>query len=106
MRKLTLSGEYYFDNEEWINWWGDVELDDEQVNNLIKLIMFNGGDTDVEYIGLKETFPDIYDILDKACYKAALDAYNEHLRSCEKPEVDKLDYEHEVNIPNEFQDLL
>ena len=105
MRKLTLSGEYYFDNEEWINWWGDVELDDEQVSNLIKLIMFNGGDTDVEYIGLKETFPDIYDILDKACYKAALDAYNEHLRSCEKPEVDKLDYEHEVNIPNEFQDL-
>ena len=105
MRKLTLSGEYYFDNEEWINWWGDVELDDEQVNNLIKLIMFNGGDTDVEYIGLKATFPDIYDILDKACYKAALDAYNEHLRSCEKPEVDKLDYEHEVNIPNEFQDL-
>ena len=105
MRKLTLSGEYGFDNEEWINWWGDVELDDEQVNNLIKLIMFNGGDTDVEYIGLKETFPDIYDILDKACYKAALDAYNEYLRSCENSEVDKLDYEHEVNIPNEFQDL-
>ena len=52
-----MSGEYYFDNEEWINWWGDVELDDEQVNNLIKLIMFNGGDTDVEHIGLKETFP-------------------------------------------------
>ena len=26
MRKLTLSGEYCFDNEEWINWWGDVEL--------------------------------------------------------------------------------
>ena len=105
MRKLTLSGEYCFDNEKWINWWGDVELDDEQANNLIKLIMFNGGDTDVEYIGLKETFPDIYDILDKACYKAVLDAYNEHLRSCGKPEVDKLDYEHEVNIPNEFQDL-
>ena len=105
MRKLTLSGEYYFDNEEWINWRGDVELDDEQVNNLIKLIMFNGGDTDVEYIGLKETFPDIYDILDKACYKAALDAYNEHLRACGKPEVEKLDYEHEVNIPDEFQDL-
>ena len=67
--------------------------------------MFNGGDTDVEYIGLKETFPDIYDILDKACYKAALDAYNEHLGSCGNPEVDKLDYEHEVYIPNEFQDL-
>ena len=34
-----------------------------------------------------------------------LDANNEHLRSCGNPEVDKLDYEHEVNIPNEFQDL-
>ena len=31
MRKLTLSGEYYFDNEEWINWWGDVELDDDKL---------------------------------------------------------------------------
>ena len=106
MRKLTLSGEYCFDNEEWINWRGDVELDDEQVNNLIKLIMFNGGDTDVESIGLKETFPDIYDILDKACYKATLETYNEYLRSCGKPEVDKLDFEHEVNIPYEFYDLL
>ena len=43
MRKLTLSGEYCFDNEEWINWWGDVELDDKQVSNLIKLIKFNSG---------------------------------------------------------------
>lgn len=106
MRKLTLSGEYCFDNEEWINWWGDVELNDKQVNNLIKLIKFNSGDTDVEYIGLKETFPDIYDILDKACYKATLETYNEYLRSCGKPEVDKLDFEHEVNIPYEFQDLI
>lgn len=104
MRKLTLSGEYYFDNEEWINWRGDVELDDEQVNNLIKLIMY-AGYLDVERLCLKETYPDIYDILDKACYKATLETYNEYLRSCGKPEVDKLDFEHEVNIPNEFQDL-
>ena len=67
--------------------------------------MWYGGDTDVEYIGLKDAFPDIYDILDKACYKATLDVYNEYLRSCGKPEVDKLDFEYEVNIPYEFQDL-
>ena len=62
--------------------------------------MWHGGDTDVKYIELKDAFPDIYDILDKACCKAALDAYNEHLRSCGNPED-----EYEVNIPNEFQDL-
>ena len=38
MRKLQVSGDYYFDNDDWISWWGDVELDDEQVANLIKLI--------------------------------------------------------------------
>ena len=64
-----------------------------------------GGDTDVERMCLKDVFPDIYDILDKACYRATLDAYNEYLRSCGKPEVDKLDFEHEVNIPYEFTDL-
>ena len=47
MRKLKVSGEYYYDNDEWISWWGDVELDDEQVANLIKLIMFTGGETNV-----------------------------------------------------------
>lgn len=106
MRKLTVYGELYLEDQDWSDeWCGEVELDDEQAGNLIRLIMFNGGDTDVESIGLKETFPDIYDILDKACYKAALDTYNEHLRSCGKSEVDKLDFEHEVNIPYEFQDL-
>ena len=105
MRKLKVSGEYYFDNDDWISWWGDVELADEQADNLIRLIMFHGGDTDVEYIDLKDAFPDIYDILDKACYKATLDAYNKHLRSCGKPEVEKLDYDHRVHIPDEFQDL-
>jgi hypothetical protein len=106
MSKLTVYGELYLEDQDWSDeWCGEVELDDEQAGNLIKLIMFNGGDTDVEYIGLKETYPDIYDILDKACYKATLETYNEYLRSCGKPEVDKLDFEHEVNIPYEFQDL-
>ena len=104
MRKLTVYGELCLD-EYGTEWNTEVELDDEQVRDIIKILMFNGGDTDVERMYLKETFSDIYDILDKACYKAALDTYNEYLRSCGKPEVDKLDFEHEVNILHEFQDM-
>lgn len=104
MEKLTVYGELCLDGYG-VEWNTDVELEDEQVGNLIKVILFNGGDTNVESIGLKETFPDIYDILDKACYKATLDAYNEYLRSCGKPEVDKFDFKYEVNIPYKFQDL-
>ena len=104
MRKLTVYGELCLD-EYGTEWNTEVELDDEQVRDIIKILMFNGGDTDVKRMYLKETFSDIYDILDKACYKAALDTYNEYLRSCGKPEVDKLDFEHEVNILHEFQDM-
>ena len=104
MRKLTVYGELCLEDGAGGEWYADVELDDEQSRNLMKLIMF-AGDTNVEYIRLKETFPDIYDILDKACYKATLDLYNECLRSCGRPEVDKLDFEYEVNVPYEFQDL-
>ena len=103
MGKYTVYGELCLD-EFGTKWDTEVELDDEQARNLSKLIVFNC-DTDVERISLKDTFPDIYDILDKVCYKATLDAYNEHLRSCGKPEVDKLNFEHEVNIPHEFQNL-
>lgn len=105
MVKLTIYGELYLKNEDFGGeWCTDVELEDEQASNLIKLITYCC-DTDVERIGLKKTYPDIYDILDKACYKATLDAYNEYLRSCGKPEVDKLNFKHEVNIPHEYQDL-
>jgi hypothetical protein len=105
MRKLTVYGELYLKDKDWSDeWCTDVELDDEQARNLIKLITFCG-DTDVERIGLKEIHPDIYDILDKACYKATLGAYNEYLKSCRMPEVDKLDFEYEVNVPHEFQNL-
>lgn len=104
MRKLTVYGELCLEDGAGGEWYADVELDDEQSRNLMKLIMF-AGDTDVEYIGLKEAFPDIYDILDKACYRATLDAYNKYLRDCGKSEVEKLDFEHEVNIPYEFQNL-
>ena len=103
MRNLTAYGELYLKDKDWSDEWNaDVELNDEQARNLQKLIIFNC-DIDVERLCLKETFPDIYDILDKACYKATLDAYNEYLRSNGKSEVDKLDFKHEVNVPYEFQ---
>jgi hypothetical protein len=104
MGKYTVYGELCLD-EFGTEWDTEVELGDEQARNLRKLIMWHGGDTDVKYIELEDAFPDIYDILNKACYKATLDAYNEHLRSCGKPEVDKLDFEHNINIPYEFQDI-
>ena len=105
MKKMTVYGELHLKDQDLEGeWCTDVELDDEQARNLRNLIMV-AGDTNVEYICLKQTFPDIYDILDKACYKATLDLYNECLRSCGKPEVDKLDFEYEVNVPHEFQDL-
>ena len=104
MGKYTVYGELCLD-EFGTEWDTEVELDDGQVRNLCNLIMLHGGDTDVKYIELKDAFPDIYDILDKACYEATLEAYNEYLRSCGKPEVDKLNFEHEVNIPHKFQDL-
>jgi hypothetical protein len=104
MGKYTVYGEVCFNDQDGTEWNADVELNEEQARNLQKLIIFNC-DIDVERLCLKETFPDIYDILDKACYKATLDAYNEYLRSNGKSEVDKLDFKHEVNVPYEFQEL-
>ena len=105
MKKKTVYGELCPDDCDYcIEWCVDVELEDEQADNLLNLIFF-AGFTDVKRLRLKEIYPDIYDILDKACYKATLDAYNEYLRSCGKPEVDELDFKHEVNIPHEYMDL-
>ena len=104
MGKYTVYGELCLD-DFGTEWWTEVELNDEQVRILYRLMMHTGGETDVESLCLKEYFPDLYDILDKACCEATLEAYNEHLKSCGKPEVDKLNFEHEVNIPHKFQDL-
>ena len=106
MIKKTVYGELCPDDCDYcIEWSVDVELEDEQADDLLNLIFF-AGFTDVKRLRLKEIYPDIYDILDKACYKATLDAYNEYLRSCGKPEVDKLDFEHEVNIPYEPDEFI
>jgi hypothetical protein len=106
MKKYTVYGALYLEDQNWLDeWYAEVELNDEQARSLLILIMWHGGDTNVESIHLKETFPDIYDILDKACYQATLNAYNDYLRFCGQPKVDKWDYEYEVNVPHEFQDI-
>ena len=52
MRKLTVYGELYIKDEDFGGeWCADVELEDDQASNLIKLIMF-ACDTDVERICL------------------------------------------------------
>ena len=50
---------------------GIVSLEDNQVEQLVSLIKENGGETDVEKLGLKENFPEIYQALDYASYDAA-----------------------------------
>ena len=43
MEKLTVYGELYLEDQDWSDeLCGDVELDDEQAGNLIRLIMYAG----------------------------------------------------------------
>lgn len=53
---------------------GEVELTDEEVRQLIGLIRENNGETDVEKLGLKEKYPDLYEKLDDAYRYVAIDA--------------------------------
>ena len=56
---------------------GSVELTDEQLQQLVTLIRENGGETDVEVLGLEEKYPEIYAVLDEAYHDAAWrTAYN------------------------------
>ena len=57
---------------------GIVSLEDNQVEQLVALIKENGGETDVEKLGLKEKFPEIYQALDYASYDAASYANYKH----------------------------
>lgn len=57
---------------------GNVTLEDNQVEQLIALIKENGGETDVEKLGLKEKCPEIYKALDYASYDAASYANYKH----------------------------
>ena len=53
---------------------GEVEMTDEEVRQLIDLIRENDGETDVETLGLKEKYPDLYEKLDDAYRDVAIDA--------------------------------
>ena len=55
MEKLTIYGELCV-GEYGTEWNTEVELEDEQVRNIIKILMLNGGDTDVERMCLKEAY--------------------------------------------------
>ena len=57
---------------------GSVELADDQVEQLVALIKENGGETDVEKLGLKEKCPDIFKALEYASYDAASYANYKH----------------------------
>ena len=60
-----------------VNGESAVELSDEEVDILVKLIKEKGS-TDVEELDLKNLHPNIYDKLDKAYYKMAYDAEEMH----------------------------
>lgn len=51
---------------------GSVSLTDEQTQQLVQLIRENNGNSDVEELDLKDKYPEIYNILDKACEEASL----------------------------------
>lgn len=53
---------------------GEVDLTDEEVRQLIDLIRKNDGEKDVEKLGLKEKYPDLYEKLDDAYSDVAINA--------------------------------
>ena len=61
-----------------VNGKGTVELTDEQVQTLITLIRENGGETDIDALNLKESCPEIYDVLYEAFSDVAWKAAYNH----------------------------
>lgn len=58
---------------------GFVILSDEDVKQLVALIQENGGEIDVEVLDLKNKLPEIYELLDNACYDSADKASYKHI---------------------------
>ena len=56
---------------------GFIELSDEEVVKIVDLIR-KEGTTDIDELGLEETYPDIYQKLDKAYHDMAYDAEEAH----------------------------
>ena len=53
---------------------GEVELTDEEVRQLVELIKENDGKTDVDALGLKGKYPELYKKLDEAYTDVAFEA--------------------------------
>lgn len=71
-------GFYCGGSGEYAEGKGCVKLEDAQVEQLVALIKENGGETDVEKLGLKEKFPEIHEALDYASLEAARRANYKH----------------------------
>ena len=81
---------------------GFVILSDEDVRQLVALIQENDGETDVEALDLKNKLPEIYELLDKACYDSAdkasynhilIDGFEDMDLSLNEETIDDLEYE-------------
>ena len=55
---------------EYVTVEGSVMLEEEQVDRLVALIRANGGETDIEKLGLETKCPDVYEVLEDAYYEA------------------------------------
>lgn len=55
---------------EYVSGEGYVILEDEQVDRLVSLVRANGGETDIEKLGLATKCPDIYEALEDAYMEA------------------------------------
>lgn len=51
---------------EYITCGGSALFEDEDIDSLVSLIRENGGETDIEKLGLKEKYPSIYEDLEDA----------------------------------------
>ena len=57
---------------------GFVILSDEDVKQLVAIIRENNGETDIEALDMENKLPEIYELLNKACYDAARKAAYYH----------------------------
>lgn len=55
---------------EYVTVEGYVMLEEEKVDRLVALIRANGGETDIEKLGLEAKYPDIYEALEDAYFEA------------------------------------
>jgi hypothetical protein len=80
-------------SEVYLDYSGSVDLTDDDVKSIVDLIRANGGETDVDALGLEEKYPDIYEKLCKAQMGAASEVNYRHwlIEGYEKGGFEELD---------------